>query len=134
MRLLQCLPDSVFKLTSFDDEHPPPYAILSHTWTEGEEVTHNKVLAGKGKNKTGYNKLRFCAEQAAADGLQYFWVDTCCIDKVDPIELSTAINSMYRWYQRAAKCYVYLSDVCIPVEVVDAQAFPITWTEAFAFF
>jgi hypothetical protein len=129
MRLLQRLQDGVFKLTSINDENPPPYAILSHTWTEGQEVTHNEVVAGEGKNKTGYDKLRFCAEQAAKDGYQYFWIDTCCIDKADPVELSTAINSMYRWYQRAAKCYVYLSDISIPVEVVDAQAIPIKWTE-----
>jgi hypothetical protein len=131
MRLLQRLQDGVFKLTSFDDEHPPLYAILSHTWTEGQEITHNEVVAGEGKNKTGYDKLGFCAEQAATDGYQHFWIDTCCIDKADPVELSTAINSMYRWYQRAAKCYVYLSDVSIPEEVVDAQAFRIAWEEAF---
>jgi hypothetical protein len=131
MRLLQRLQDGVFKLTSVSDEHPPPYAILSHTWIEGQEVTHNEVVAGEGKGKTGYHKLRFCAEQAATDGFQYFWIDTCCIDKAEPIELSTAINCMYRWYQRAVKCYVYLSDVSVPVEVVDAQAFPITWLEMF---
>ncbi|KAF2025248.1 HET-domain-containing protein [Setomelanomma holmii] len=95
MRLLQRLQDGGFKLTSLNDEHPPPYVILSHTWTEGQEVTHNEVEAGKGKNKTGYNKLRFCAKQAATDNYQYFWIDTCCIDKAEPVELSTAINSMY---------------------------------------
>ncbi|KAF2036285.1 HET-domain-containing protein [Setomelanomma holmii] len=131
MRLLQRLQDGGFKLTSLNDEHPPPYVILSHTWTEGQEVIHNEVEAGEGKNKTGYDKLWFCAEQAATDDYQYFWIDTCCIDKADPVELSTAINSMYRWYQRAAKCYVYLSDVSIPVEVVDAQAFQIAWEEVF---
>lgn len=130
MRLLQRLQDNVFKLTSFDDEQLPPYTILSHTWAEGQEVTYNELVAGEGKNKTGYDKLRFCAEQAATDGYQYFWIDTCCINKTDPVELSTAINSMFRWYQRAVKCYVRLSDVSVP-EVVDVQAFPITWTEAF---
>jgi hypothetical protein len=38
-------------------------------------------------------------------------VDTCCIDKSNNTELSEAINSMFRWYRNAAKCYVYLSDV-----------------------
>jgi hypothetical protein len=38
---------------------------------------------------------------------------------------------MYRWYQRAAKCYVYLSDVSVLKEVVDTQAFRIVWEEAF---
>jgi hypothetical protein len=38
-------------------------------------------------------------------------VDTCCIDKANAIELAEAINSMFRWYRDATKCYVYLSDV-----------------------
>ena len=131
MRLLQRLQNDVFELTSFDDEQPPPYAILSHTWVEGQEVTYHELVASAGRHKSGYAKLRFCGEQAAADGMQYFWVDTCCINKSTTNELSTAINSMFRWYQRAAKCYVYLSDVSVPEEVADAQVFPITWTEAF---
>jgi hypothetical protein len=28
--------------------------------------------------KAGWKKIQFCAKQAAADGLQYFWIDTCC--------------------------------------------------------
>ncbi|KAH8745626.1 hypothetical protein BGZ57DRAFT_946215 [Hyaloscypha finlandica] len=38
-------------------------------------------------------------------------VDTCCIDKSNSTELSEAINSMFRWYRNAARCYVYLTDV-----------------------
>lgn len=37
--------------------------------------------------------------------------DTCCIDKNSSAELSESINSMYRWYQRAERCYAYLADV-----------------------
>ena len=43
--------------------------------------------------------------------MQYFWVDTCCIDKTDKAELSRSIKSMFRWYQNAVVCYVYLADV-----------------------
>src|SRR5881275_701533 len=71
-------------------------------------------MDGTGKSKAGYNKIRFCGEQARRDGLRYFWVDTCCIDKSNNNELSEAINSMFRWYRDAAKCYVYLSDVSQP--------------------
>ncbi|KAH7061027.1 kinesin light chain 1, partial [Paraphoma chrysanthemicola] len=131
MRLLEHLSSGDFEVTSFNDENPPPYAILSHTWTEGQEVTYNELVAGTGKDKTGYDKIRFCGGRAAADGLQYFWVDTCCIDKSTSHELSTAINSMFRWYQRASKCYVYLSDIVVPEEVADAETFRITWAEAF---
>ncbi|KAF2633271.1 kinesin light chain 1 [Macroventuria anomochaeta] len=132
MRLLKrLLGDGGFELVSFNDDDPSPYAILSHTWTEGQEVTYNELVTGAGKDKAGYAKIRFCSERAAADGLEYFWVDTCCIDKSTSDELSTAINSMFRWYQRASKCYVYLSDVPVPDEINDAEAFPIVWQEAF---
>jgi hypothetical protein len=131
MRLLQRLPGGDFELVLFNDETPPPYAILSHTWTEDQEVTYNELVAGTGREKTGYDKILFCGRRAAADGLQYFWVDTCCIEKSTSHELSIAINSMFRWYQRASKCYVYLSDVAVTEEVADAEAFPITWEEAF---
>ena len=115
------------ELTSFSDGLAPPYTIFSHTWIDGQEVTYNELLAGKSTNKAGYTKIRFCSERAAADGLEYFWVDTCCIDKATNDELRTAINSMFRLYQRAVKCYVYLTDVSVPEEVTDAEAFRISW-------
>jgi hypothetical protein len=36
-----------------------------------------------------------------------------CINKENNTELSEAITSMYRWYNRATKCYAYFSDVSI---------------------
>jgi hypothetical protein len=59
----------------------------------------------------GYKKIEFTCKQAAKDGVEYVWVDTCCIDKSSSAELSESINSMYRWYQNSKYCYVYLSDV-----------------------
>ncbi|KAF2626414.1 kinesin light chain 1 [Macroventuria anomochaeta] len=131
MRLLKRLQSGGFELVSLSNDDPPRYAILSHTWTEGQEVTYNELVAGTSKDKTGYDKIRFCGDRAAADGFDYFWVDTCCIDKSTSDELSTAINSMFRWYQRASKCYVHLSDVFVPDEISDAEAFPLAWQEAF---
>jgi hypothetical protein len=131
MRLLKRSSHGGFDLVSFDSDKTPPYAILSHTWTEGQEITYDELLAGLGKDKTGYEKIRFCGDQAAADGLEFFWVDTCCIKKSDIVELSTAINSMFRWYQRAFKCYVYLADVSVSDDITDAGSFPIAWQTAF---
>ncbi|KAK7191113.1 HET and Ankyrin domain-containing protein [Paraphaeosphaeria sporulosa] len=112
MRLLQLQSDDDFSLIERIGNDIPPYAILSHTWgADEEEVTFKDLVEGTGKRKAGYRKLAFCGRQAKTDGLQYFWVDTCCIDKSSSAELSEAINSMFRWYYSAAKCYVYLSDV-----------------------
>jgi hypothetical protein len=72
MRLLERLSSGDFKLVSFNDENPPPYAILSHTWTEDQEVTYKELVAGTGKDKISYDKIRFCGRQAAADSLEYF--------------------------------------------------------------
>lgn len=74
-------------------------------------MSFKDLADGTGREKIGYRKLIFCGEQAARDGLHYFWVDTCCIDKSSSAELTEAINSMFRWYREAARCYVYLSDV-----------------------
>jgi tetratricopeptide (TPR) repeat protein len=131
MRLLSYKASDIFQLTNFDDDSLPPYAILSHTWSDGEEVTYDELIAGTGQEKAGYTKLRFCGERAAKDDLEYFWVDTCCINRATSDELSTAINSMFRWYQSAAKCYVYLSDVNVPDKIVDVESFQREWKEAF---
>ncbi|KAF2686139.1 HET-domain-containing protein [Lentithecium fluviatile CBS 122367] len=96
-----------------DDTEIPPYAILSHTWQKGQEVTYDEFSNDTSKSKAGYDKIQFCAQQAKRDGLEYFWVDTCCINKADAVEVQDAINSMFRWYQKAAQCYVYLADVSI---------------------
>jgi hypothetical protein len=63
------------------------------------------------KEKAGYVKIQKCCEKAQRDGLQYVWLDTCCIDKRSSAELSEATNSMYRWYERSTVCYAYLADV-----------------------
>ena len=113
MRLLEITPIGELRFTKdLEEDDLPPYAILSHTWgTDEEEVTYQDLQEGTGKHKDGYRKLEFCGEQTRKDGQRHFWADTCCIDKSNNVELNTAITSMFRWYQKAERCYVYLSDV-----------------------
>ncbi|ORY13359.1 heterokaryon incompatibility protein-domain-containing protein [Clohesyomyces aquaticus] len=87
---------------------PPPYAILSHTWENGE-VLYDDFAKGTESSKQGYAKVKGCCELAASEGLKYAWIDTCCIDKTSSAELSEAINSMFNWYQNSDVCYVYLN-------------------------
>ena len=131
MRLLQLKDNGEFGLTKDLITDIPPYAILSHTWGNDEEEVTFKDLAESSKDiKVGYQKIQFCAEQAGHDSLRYFWVDTCCIDKSNNAELSEAINSMFRWYRNATKCYVYLSDV-LTNEHNQNSLSPQSWEAAF---
>jgi hypothetical protein len=127
MRLLKSDNEGGFSFTTFKQRDVPPYAILSHTW-DSEEVTFQDFTNPTGKRKAGYEKIRFCGEQARRDGLHFFWVDTCCINKTNNFELTTAINNMFHWYQTATKCYVYLSDVSNLPEFAESRWFTRGWT------
>lgn len=132
MRLLRCSGIGGYGLTNAfsNNEAIPPYAILSHTWgADIDEVTLDDLTKGTGTDKSGYEKIRFCAEQAWQDGLNYFWIDSCCINQEDKTELSKAINSMFRWYRNADRCYVYLSDVSTAKRKINGDACP--WEAAF---
>jgi hypothetical protein len=93
MRLLHCDNNGGLSLTEFFESDIPKYAILSHRWGT-EEVAFKDLLDSTSKSKAGYSKIQFCGEQARRDGLQYFWVDTCC--KSRSTELAEAINPMFR--------------------------------------
>ncbi|QIX02224.1 hypothetical protein AMS68_007741 [Peltaster fructicola] len=101
------------------------YAILSHTWgSEEEEVTLEDVENGE-TSKPGWRKIQFCIDQSARDGLEYFWVDTCCINKRSGPELTKSLISMYRWYAHADRCYVYLTDTA---HLASSRWFTRGWT------
>lgn len=108
-----------------------PYAIVSHRWgDESEEVLFTDIgeqarAEGKGK---GYHKLLGSCAQAMQDGLNYVWLDTCCIDKSNSTELGEAINSMYKWYQKSEVCYAYLHDVSDLSEFTKSDWFSRGWT------
>lgn len=94
------------------EEDRQRYAILSHTWGEGEEVSLRDLGdPTKCARWKGYRKIEQTCAVAASNGLDYAWVDTCCINKESSAELSEAINSMFEWCKEAAVCYVFLADL-----------------------
>ncbi|KAL6706174.1 hypothetical protein ACN47E_006090 [Coniothyrium glycines] len=98
-----------YELQDFQGQQTPPYAILSHTWgPDDDEVSYQDVKNGTGLGKAGWSKIEFCIARANEENIQWIWVDTCCIDKSSAVELSEAINSMFRWYHNSAICYAYL--------------------------
>lgn len=142
MRLLKTL-EGPLQFQNFYDHDLPRYAILSHTWSQDpeEEVLYADVINGTAQNKPAFKKLQACLRQAAIEGFDYCWIDTCawskynthfggskiadsirigCIDKSSSAELSEAINSMFRWYKGAGVCFAFLEDLAkssVPVEL-----------------
>ncbi|KAF5985772.1 heterokaryon incompatibility protein het-E-1 [Fusarium coicis] len=106
----------------------PKYAILSHTWESHQEVTYQDSNLESSKSKTGYQKILKTCELALGDGLDYVWIDTCCIDKSSSAELTEAINSMFVWYQESSICYVYLADKYKGSRLRDCRWFTRGWT------
>jgi hypothetical protein len=60
------------------DDSIPPYAILSHTWVNEEVTFHDwqNLASTEVSVKQGYEKIRYCCQQAADDHLEWVWIDT----------------------------------------------------------
>jgi hypothetical protein len=119
MRLI----DTTIKtLAEFESSDAPPYAILSHTWTK-EEITYQDLqIERKAGKEAGYAKLDNGCRLAASAGFNYIWLDTCCIDKTNHVELSEAINSMFHWYKQASICFAHLADVPPNLDPYDKES------------
>ncbi|KAH7333345.1 heterokaryon incompatibility protein-domain-containing protein [Rhexocercosporidium sp. MPI-PUGE-AT-0058] len=125
MRLINT---QTYNFSEYLGDNIPIYAILSHTWGS-EEVTYQDWLSVQHQNpprwgwvevpaeiselksKAGYIKISSACEIARAEGYEWIWADTVCIDKTNSVELSETINMMYEWYRDAIVCYAFLSDV-----------------------
>ena len=135
VRLLNWTDEEGLRFHELDVEDGlPTHAILSHTWhaNNKEEVSYDDIETGREKHKAGYRKIAFCKKQASVDELAYIWIDTCCINRKSEPELSKAINSMFRWYTTATRCYVYLSDVGPPQEGRDKHSCGNEWDLLFS--
>ncbi|THU95991.1 HET-domain-containing protein [Dendrothele bispora CBS 962.96] len=118
---------SLYNVVMQKDHTIPPYAILSHRWIEGEEVTlqeySSNPISDETQRKSGFQKILKACALAQKDNLTFLWVDTCCIDKENLEELSQDIQSMYAYYKNAKVCYAYLLDVGQSSEKYSHQAF-----------
>lgn len=90
------------------------YAILSHRWLRDpkDEVTFRDLAdLRKARRKPGFAKIHMTCRKALEKGVDYAWVDTCCVDRESSAALSEAINSMFRWYKLSSFCFVHLHDL-----------------------
>ena len=106
-------------LQQFKDDDCPPYVILSHRWAEdpSDEVVyddmanfHELCQSRLWKKARSAAKIVGACQKVLEEKIHYLWVDTVCIKQDNPMELSTAINSMYRLYSNAEICFACLSD------------------------
>lgn len=94
------------------------YAILSHRWLTGGEITFNEYEQHIEKLKSDstdlspqLDKIRGACRIASSKGYEWMWIDSCCINKRDPDELRDSINSMHLWYNQSTLCITSLRDV-----------------------
>jgi hypothetical protein len=89
MRLINV---KTFELEEFICDTVPLYAVLSHTWGNDKDEVSFRDLERGSIEKSGTRPIKFvgCCEQATKDGLEYAWIDTCCISSSS--EHSEAIN------------------------------------------
>ncbi|KAL8789767.1 MAG: hypothetical protein Q9213_001018 [Squamulea squamosa] len=109
-------------LEQFKDEQCPSYVIISHRWAEDptDEVVyddmaqfHELASSPSWRKANSAAKIAGACQKVLDDTnrtIKYLWMDTVCIKQDNPMELSTAINSMYRLYSDATVCFAYLSD------------------------
>ena len=94
------------------DDEKQEYAILSHTWyNNGSDNSFQNMDKPESKALARYHKILECCGLAQSQVYEFVWIGDCCIDRTSSVELSEAINSMYRWYKIADVWYVYLADV-----------------------
>ncbi|KAH8668770.1 heterokaryon incompatibility protein-domain-containing protein [Xylariales sp. PMI_506] len=103
------------------------YAILSHTWEDGEVSFQEFQDLDKARKKAGFDKIFKTCEIARAHNCSYAWVDTCCIDKTSSAELSEAINSMFGWYKGSYICFVYLSTLPVHLTTTEPELATCRW-------
>ncbi|PMD18466.1 hypothetical protein NA56DRAFT_527872, partial [Hyaloscypha hepaticicola] len=129
MRLLDT---KTLEFREFYQSQLPEYAILSHTWRHGEEVSFQEMSSKDRELKKVFAKIKKTCKVARIHDLDYAWVDTCCTDKSSSAELNEAINCIYQWYSDAKRCYVYLDDLAaghdLEKDLPDCRWFTRGWT------
>ncbi|KAF3807722.1 hypothetical protein GCG54_00007455 [Colletotrichum gloeosporioides] len=107
--------------------YPPPvqYAVLSHTWSSPQDNE---------SNSSREEIVRKVCHLARVHELDFVWIDALCIDKSSSADVSTTINLLPKYLERAAICFAFLGDlpcrVSAPCRVTWAQCrfWRRTWT------
>ncbi|KAK4553334.1 hypothetical protein LTR86_009634 [Recurvomyces mirabilis] len=111
----------------------PRYVTASHRWKAGEEAMLQDIERQEKTETSGYKKVMGFAEYVRdhVEGVDWLWVDTCCVKQDSERDVSEAVNSMFQWYADAELCLAYLFDVHDPGNLdafVESVWFERGWT------
>jgi hypothetical protein len=96
------------KLVRSHIKNLPPYECISHRWGDStEEMT--LVLEGR-KLKVSTNVHSVLREKRAFFKSRLIWIDSVCINQVDPKEKSHQVRKMQAIYAKATRVTVCLGD------------------------
>ncbi|KAF5598793.1 hypothetical protein FPCIR_2717 [Fusarium pseudocircinatum] len=98
----------------FDDASAyPPYAILSHCWYSSElELTFKDFEdLSQHTSKPGYSKIVSACHAAVAQGYEWLWVDSVCINEENAVEKEETMKKTYSMFLNAGVCLLYLSEI-----------------------
>ncbi|KAG1793141.1 uncharacterized protein HD556DRAFT_1443893 [Suillus plorans] len=105
--------DRVAQLNSFKTS--PEYKELLSSITKRSDLEMERIKEDQDvrelKGLGGIAKLQSFCTIARDAGYFWAWMDTCCIDKSNHVEVQESVNSMFIWYRHSALTIVYLSDV-----------------------
>lgn len=120
------------------------YAILSHRWGASEltladtaklnvEASTSYAHFPADRNLALRKILSFCAKAVDPEyGCRYAWFDSGCIDQSNKAELDESVPAMFKWYQNATICIVYLASTRVGASrrrrVTDDVWFTRGWT------
>jgi len=89
------------------------YVTLSHRWEEKEARLHeiDNTNLYELNPVSSIAKLQSFCKIVREAGYRWAWIDTCCIDQNNNVEVQRSVNSMFGWYRLSALTIIYLSDV-----------------------
>ncbi|KAK1676828.1 hypothetical protein BDP55DRAFT_508244, partial [Colletotrichum godetiae] len=112
MKLVHCTTGEI------DDHSFPPkvkYAILSHVYSTPGHDEWDAYDSGDLQDISRKTVIDNACLLARRNGLKYIWIDSLCINKESFDEVSDTINSLWRYFEGASICLVYLFDLpCSP--------------------
>lgn len=101
------------ELKRIEEEFRIPFRIGGAEGAATKEIVSNllKKIRNDLRFQRPLEKVASALDAANQLGLEFLWVDTCCINKSNSTELMESLACMGDWYANAKVCLVYLSDM-----------------------